>query len=138
MKIIKTISIVALILFVALWEQPLEQAFKLLLDSQEYYDATRSVDAHNDLTYSFMLLGSYQFSLLASFVFSWLLYRNARLLMLIPAALLVYAALEVLRIRPEAPIVFFPTIHFLRPSIISFAAACMAYLIAYPPFGKNQ
>ena len=133
MKPSKAIGFGAAILFVALWALPLARAFSLFRESHAYFAETGSINASNDVAFGTALLTSYAVSLLAALALAWFLSRRPHLLFLLPVVALVFAAVEVLRLRPESPIVLIPTIAPWRPAFISIAAAAVAALFIYAP-----
>jgi hypothetical protein len=131
MKPSKAIGFGVAILFVALWAFPLARAFFLFQESQAYFAETGSINASNDLAFSRELLSSYEVSLLAAIAFAWVLSRRPHLLFLLPGVALVFAVVEVLRLRPESPIALIPTIKPWRPALISIVAATIGALFIY-------
>src|SRR5438552_390098 len=119
MKHSKAIGFGAAVLFAAFWAIPLARAVAFFRWAQRYFSETSSINASNDLHFSFCLLDCYLASLLAVFTFAWLLSRHPRIWLLLPGALLVFAASEVLWLHPEAPIHLFPTMAPWRPVLIS-------------------
>jgi len=133
MKPSKAIGFGAAILFVALWSLPLARAISLFRESQAYFAETGSINASNDIAFSAALLSSYAVSLLAALALAWFLSLRPHLVFLLPVIALVFAVVEVLRLRPESPIALFPTIAPWRPALISIAAAATAALFIYTP-----
>jgi len=133
MKRSKTIAIAAATLFAALWAYPLARAISFFSWAQDYFSETSSINASNELRFSSWLLACYLVSLLAAFAFAWLLFRRLRFWLILPGALLAFAAGEVLWLRPEAPIHLFPTMAPWRPVFISFVAVGIAALLSYFP-----
>ena len=100
---------------------------------EHYFAETASINASNDVAFSTALLSSYAVSLLAALALAWFLSRRPHLVFLLPIIALVFAVVEVLRLRPESPIALFPTIAPWRPALISIAAAATAALFIYAP-----
>src|SRR6185503_8210627 len=96
MKHSKAIGFAAACLFAAIWAFPLARAISFFRWAQDYFSETSSINASNDLHFSFWLLACYPVSLLAAFVFAWLHSRRPRFWLLLPGALLAFAAGEVL------------------------------------------
>ena len=134
----KAIGFGAAILFVALWSWPLVRAISLFQDSQAYFAETGSLNASNDVAFSTALLASYAVSLLAALILACFLSRRPHLLFLLPVVAIVFAVVEVLRLRPESPIVLFPAIQPWRPALISIAALAVAALFIYAPRLNNN
>src|SRR5688500_8281445 len=118
MKHPKAVGFATAVLFAALWASPLARAISFFRWAQDYLGETSSINASNDLTFSSSLVICYTVSLTAAFAFAWLLVRRPRFWLLLPGALLAYAACEVLWLRPEVPIHLFPTITPWRPVLI--------------------
>lgn len=133
MKPSKVIGFVFAVLFAALWSLPLGRAISLFRDSRAYFAETGSINASNDVAFSSTLLLSYAVSLLAGFALAWFLSRRPHLVFLLPIALFTFAVVEVLRLRPELPIVLIPTIAPWRPAFISLGAVVIAALFIYAP-----
>ena len=133
MKHSKAIGVAAAVLFAALWVFPVARAVSFFRWAQDYFHETSSINASNDLHFSSWLLGCYLVSLLAAFAFAWLLTRRPRFWLLLPGALLAYAAGEVLWLRPETPIHLFPTMTPWRPVFISVVAVAIAAVFIYFP-----
>lgn len=133
MKSSKAIGFGAAILFVALWSLPLARAISLVRESQAYFAETDSINASNDVAFSNALLSSYAVSLLAALALAWFLSRRPHLVFLLPGVALVFAVCEVLRLRPESPIVLIPTMAPWRPALISIAAAVAAAIFIHAP-----
>ena len=108
MKHSQVLGLAAAILYAALWAFPLARAVSFFLWARDYFHEAMSINARNDLRYSTWLLACYAASLLGAFAFAWLLARHPRISLLLPAALLAFAAGEVLWLRPEVPIHLFP------------------------------
>ena len=138
MKPSKAIGFGAAALFVALWSLPLVRAISLFRESQAYFAETGSINASNDVAFSTALLSSYAISLLAALALAWFLSRRPHLVFLFPGAALVFAVVEVLRFRPESPIVLVPTIAPWRPALISIAAAVSAAIFIYHLHSTHQ
>lgn len=126
MKARKAIGLAAAFLFATLWAFPLARAISFFRWAQDYFSETSSLNASNDLRFSTSLLASYSVSLLAAFAVVWLLSRRRRIAFVLPVGLLVFAAAEVLWLRPESPIHLFPTIAPWRPAFISITAVAIA------------
>ena len=133
MKRSKAIGFGAAALLGALWSLPLARAIALFRESQAYFARTGSINASNDVAFSTALLSSYAVSLLAAFALAWFLSRRPHLVFLLPVVALVFAVVEVLWLRPEAPVVLVPTIAPWRPDFISIAAAVTGAIFMYAP-----
>ena len=133
MKHSKVIGFVAAALFAALWAFPLARAISFFRWAHDYFSETSSINASNDLHFSSWLLGCSLVSLLAALAFAWLLSQRPRLWLLLPAALLAFAAGEVPWLRPEVPIHLLPTMTPWRPVFISIVAVAIAALFIYFP-----
>jgi hypothetical protein len=133
MKQSKAIGFSAAVLFAGLWALPLARAVSFVRWAQDYLREDMTLNAANDFHYSTWLLGCYAASLLATFAFAWLLVRRPRFWLLLPGALLAYAACEVLWLRPEVPIHLFPMMVPFRPALISVVAVAIAALFIYFP-----
>jgi hypothetical protein len=131
MKHSNAIGFTAAVLFTALWALPLARAVAFFRWAQDYFGETGSLNASNDLHFSIWLLGCYLISLVAALAFAWLLSRRPRLWLLFPAALLAFAAGEVLWLRPEEPIHLFPTMNPWRPVFYSMIAVGVAALLVF-------
>ena len=139
MKAKKAIGLVAATLFAALWAFPLARAISFFRWAQGYFSESSSVNASNDLRFSTALLVSYSISLLAAFAFAWLISGRPRIAFIVPIGLLTFAAVEVLRLRPESPIHLFPTIVPWRPAFISVAAVAITAIFIYAPrLNRNE
>ena len=144
MKLSNNIGFSAAGLFAALWAFPVARAASSFRRAQDYFRETGSINASNDLHFSSGLLGCYLASLLAAFAFAWLVTRRPRLWLLLPGALLAYAAGEVLWLRPEVPIHLFPTMTPWRPVCISAVGVVITAAFVYLPrtdrhaFGQGQ
>jgi len=133
MKHLNVIGITAAILFAGLWAYPLARAIAGFREAQDYFRETwGSINASNDVDFSFWLLAGYLFSLTAAFAFALLLSVRSRPWMILPAALFVIVAGEVLWLRPEGPIVFFPVMNPWHPVVISGFALAITAQIFYP------
>ena len=128
-KTSEVIGISTAILFVVLWAVPLDRAVAFFRRTQAYFVETGSINASNDVGFSNSLLISYAISLFACLALAWLAYRRPRLALVIPFAMLMFAVVEVLRLRPEEPIVLFPTIQPWKRALISIAAVIVAVLV---------
>lgn len=133
MKRSKLIGIGSAALFVALWVVPLARAISFVRWAQEYFREDGTVNASNDLHYSVWLLACYAASLILAFAFAWLLYRRFRVILLLPGALLAFAACKVMWLHPEEPIALFPTMWPWYPVLISLVALAIAVLFFYFP-----
>ena len=131
MKRSKAIGFAAAVVFAGLWAIPMVRAVLFFRWAQNYFHETSSINASNDLRLSLRLLGCYLLSLLAAFVFAWFLSRRPRFWLFFPAALLAYAACEVLWLRPETTIHLFPTMTPWRPVYISALAVGIAVVLIY-------
>src|SRR5947208_13124743 len=69
MKHSKAIGFAAAVLFAALWAIPLARAVAFFRWAQGYFSETSSINASNDLHFSFCLLDCYLVSLLEAFAF---------------------------------------------------------------------
>ena len=139
MKAKKAIGLAAAFLFAALWAFPLARAISFFRWAQDYFSQTSSLNASNDLRFSTSLLASYSVSLLAAFALAWLLSRRPHFAFVLPVSLLAFAAVEVLRLRPESPIHLFPTIAPWRPAFISITAVAIAAFFIYAPrLNRNE
>jgi len=127
----KTIGFAAAVLFAALCAFPMARAVYFYHWAQDYFRETSSINASNNLYFNSWLLACYLVSLLAAFAFAWLLTRRPRFWLLLPEALLAYAAGEVLWLRPEAPIHLFSTMTPWRPVCISVVALAIAAVFIY-------
>ena len=120
---------VVAIIFTALWVGPLLRAVNFFRDARAVFAGVHSINAANDLWFSGKLLASYSVSLLASFVVARTVSRVARLILIVPMGILGFAVAEVIKIRPESPIVLFPLMVPWRPAFISMVAVSVALLI---------
>jgi hypothetical protein len=135
----KSIGLATGILFGALWVLPLARAISFFLWAKQYFAEDGSIDASNDLLFSKLLLASYFVSLLAGVGLAWLISRRPGLAFLAPIGFLLFAVIEVLWIRPEAPIVFFPAMLPWRPAFICVSAVLIAAAFTYfPPRESDQ
>src|SRR2546423_648055 len=110
MKHANAIGFACATLFAALWACPLARAISFFHWAQGYFNDSQSINASNDLRFSTALLASYSLSLLAAFALAWLIARRPGLAFVLPVGLHIFAATEVLWLRPESPIHLFPTI----------------------------
>ena len=139
MKAKKTIGLVTATVFAALWAFPLARAISFFRWAQDYSSESSSLNASNDLRFSTALLVSYSVSLLAALAFAWLLSRRLSIAFVLPIGFLAFAAVEVLRLRPESPIHLFPTIAPWRPAFISVAAVAITAIFIYAPrLNRNE
>jgi hypothetical protein len=135
----KAIGFAVATLFAALWAFPLARAISFFRWAQAYFADGQSINASNDLRFSTTLLASYSISLLAALGLAWLISRRPGLAFLLPVGFLIFAAVEVLWIRPESPIHLFPTIRPWRPAFISISAVAIAAVFTYfPPRYPNK
>ncbi len=121
------------VITILLWCIPLTRAFGLYRKSQRYFAETGSIDAGRDMDFSLALLLSYTWSLGAALGVVWCLFSRPRAVFALPVCVVLFAAYEVIRIRPEEPIVFFPSMHPYRPAIISILALLVALALRYFP-----
>lgn len=126
MKPKNVIGIVAAILFASLWALPLSRATSFVRVARDYSNETGSLDASNDLLFGTSLLASYSISVVVGFAVAWLLSRRPHIAFVLPVGLIVFAAVEVLRLEPEAPIHLFASMTPWRPAWFSIAAVAVA------------
>ncbi|MDB6023988.1 MAG: hypothetical protein JWM68_211 [Verrucomicrobiales bacterium] len=131
MKASKIFGIATAILFTALWALPLARAISLFREAEEYLAETNSMNASNDVWYSSHLLVSYTVSLCAGFALAWFIFWRPRLVFVLSFGVLLYVVIEIIRFKPEEPIVLIPTMHPWRPARISLAAVAVAALFHY-------
>ena len=118
---------------VLLWCLPFARAVSFYRESCDYLRETGSSDAGGDVDFSLDLLHSYTYSLGAALAVVWCLSVRPRIAFVLPIVAVLFAAYEVLRIRPEEPIVLFPAMHPYRPAIISIVALLVALAIRFLP-----
>ena len=129
----KSIAYLIGLVAVLLWSVPFSRAVDLYRQSSSYLSETSSSDAGEDVGFSLDLLHSYTYSLGAALVVVWCLASRPRFLFALPVCAALFAACEVIRIRPEVPIVHFPLMHPYRPAIISVLALLVALALRYLP-----
>jgi hypothetical protein len=133
MKHSKAIGIGSAVLSAMLWAIPLERAISYFLWSRAYYAESSSMDAADDVSFSSSLLASYLVSLLGALVLSWFLYRCSRFVFLLLFGLVAFAAITVIKLHPEAPIVLFPTMRPWTPAYFTLTCVVLGELFHYAP-----
>jgi hypothetical protein len=119
---------------ILLWVLPYARAVKLYWESSTYLTETGSSDAGRDVDFSLDLLHSYTYSVAAALLVAWCVGSGRRTpLFVLPAFIILFAVFEVLRIHPENPIVFFPSMRPYRPAIISLAGLGVALAVRWFP-----
>lgn len=120
-------------LAVLLWCLPFARAVRFYLESCEYLRETGSSEAGGDVDFGLDLLYSYSYSLGSALAIAWCFSARPRIAFVLPIFAVLFAAYEVLRVRPEEPIVLFPAMHPYRPAIISIVALLGALAIRFLP-----
>ena len=118
----KTIGISVAAVCAGVWIVPLYRAWSLFEQSRAYMAETGSINAATDLMFSRDLLVSYLTAILVGILLPFLYIRRPRLPVLLPTIAIIYSAIHVLLLRPESPIVFFPTMRPWFPGQIGIVA----------------
>ena len=118
------------LLLVGLWVIPIGRAAEFFQWARNYLEETGGQNAANDLAYARGLLWSYLGSVLISLGVVWYVFRFFRPTLIASLALLLWAVVRVLWVRPEGPIVHYPAMLPITPLLLCLAAAGLGYFIS--------